>query len=299
MLEGAPVFGESGSHWGVIEASAVALPSIGMEIGDWSWYRRVLVRRSSFQCSVRAMIVEVSPESEQLVFEIRSRPEQRAIQVLASNRADHPFHKGMGQGNIGDGFDLGHLQYPQIGLPLPKPIKGIMVGTEVLWHPGLPSNGAVEHPAKCDTIYGSGMDSEPNDAAGVLIHDDQDPVGPQRGRFAPEQIYTPEAVLPVAQEGQPGWTPGVLFRPIVTGENPSNNVFVDWDVESQGDLLSNSRTAPGGIALLHLDDGFNEFFAGPLWSGLTSAPGCKEKAIFLIPQNLVEVQESRRFQYDC
>jgi hypothetical protein len=65
----------------------------------------------------------------------------------------------------------------------------------------LPSNGAVEHPAKYDTIDGSGMDAAPDDPAGVLIHDDQDPVGPQRGRFAPEQIYTPEAVLHVAQEG--------------------------------------------------------------------------------------------------
>ena len=66
------------------------------------------------------MVVEVCPEIEQLVFEIRRRPEQRTIPILASNRADQPFHKGMGQGNIGDGFDLGHLQYPPMGLPLPK-----------------------------------------------------------------------------------------------------------------------------------------------------------------------------------
>ena len=62
--------------------------------------------------------VEACPEIEQLVFEIRSGPEQGAIQILASNRADQPFHKRMGQGNIGDGFNLGHLQYPQIGLVL-------------------------------------------------------------------------------------------------------------------------------------------------------------------------------------
>ena len=77
----------------------------------------------------------------------------------------------MGQGNIGDGLDFGHLQYPQIGLPLPKPIQRIRVGAEVLWHPGLPSHGAVEHPAKCDTIDGSGMDAESNDPASVSIHD--------------------------------------------------------------------------------------------------------------------------------
>ena len=92
---GARVFGESGSHRCVIEASAVRLPSIGMEIGDWSQYRLV-VRRSPLQCGVRSMIVEVSCEIEQLVFEIRSRPEQRAIEVFASNRANEPFDEGMG-----------------------------------------------------------------------------------------------------------------------------------------------------------------------------------------------------------
>ncbi len=189
----------------------MALPSIGMEPGDWSWYRRDWIRRSPLQSSVRAIRIEICPEIEQLVLQVRRRPEQRAIQILASNRADQPFHKGMGQGNIGDGFDFDYLQDPQIGLPLPKPIQGIMVGAEAVGHTGLPSNGAVEHAAKCHAIDGSGVDAEPNDPAGVLIHDDQDPAGPQRGRFAPEQIYTPEAVLHVANEGQPGWTTGVLF----------------------------------------------------------------------------------------
>ena len=44
---------------------------------------------------------------------------------------------------MGDGFDLAHFQDPQIGLPLPKLEKGIMVGAEVLGHPRLPSNGAI------------------------------------------------------------------------------------------------------------------------------------------------------------
>ena len=171
-------------------------------MGDWSRHRRVLVRCSPFQGSMRAMMVEVCPEIEQLVFEIRRGPEQRAVQVLTSNRADQPFHKGMGQGNVGDGFDLGHLQYPQVGLPRLKPIKGIMIGAEVLRHPALPSNGVVKHPTKSDTIDSSGMDSEPQDAARELIHDDQDPVSPQRGRFAPEQIHTPEAVLELPVYGE-------------------------------------------------------------------------------------------------
>src|ERR1700736_3197835 len=101
---------------------------------------------------MRAMIVEVAPELKQLVFEIGRRPEQRMIQILASKRADEPFHEWMGQGNVGDGLDLCHPQYPQIGLPLVEPVEWIVVGAEVLRHPELPWNGAVEHPTECDTI---------------------------------------------------------------------------------------------------------------------------------------------------
>jgi hypothetical protein len=37
---------------------------------------------------MRAMVVEVGPEIEQFVFEICRGPEQRVIQILASNGAD-------------------------------------------------------------------------------------------------------------------------------------------------------------------------------------------------------------------
>jgi len=134
------------------------------------------------------MLIEICPEIEQLIFQTHPGPEQPTIQILASHRAAQAFHKRMREGNTGNGLDLGHLQYRQMGLPLPQPIKGIMVGAEVLGPPGLPSNGALEHPAKGDTIDGTGMDPEPHDPAGRWIHDDQDPGGPQAGRFAPEQI---------------------------------------------------------------------------------------------------------------
>jgi hypothetical protein len=77
------------------------------------------------------------------------------------------------------------------------------------------------------------MDAETNNPARILIHDDQDPVGPQRCRLAPEQIHTPAAVFHVTQESQPGGTIGVLSRQVVTNENPSNHIFVDLDVERQ------------------------------------------------------------------
>jgi hypothetical protein len=37
---------------------------------------------------MRAMVVEVYPEVEQLVFQICRRPEQRVIQILAAQGAD-------------------------------------------------------------------------------------------------------------------------------------------------------------------------------------------------------------------
>src|SRR6266581_945997 len=100
--------------------------------------------------------------------------------------------------------------------------------------------------------------------------------------------------MKVSQDGPPG----VLFRSVVTGENPSNHVFVDGDGESQGNLLSDARTAPGGIKLLHLDDGINEFSTGSSGPGPPPLLGREEVAILSVPQGLVEAQASRRFQND-
>src|SRR6266480_796534 len=60
---------------------------------------------------MRAMVVEIGPEIEQLVFQICRRPEQRVIQVLAPKGADEPFHEWMRQENVGDGLDFRRLQY--------------------------------------------------------------------------------------------------------------------------------------------------------------------------------------------
>src|SRR5215472_18911932 len=154
----------------------------------------------------------------------------------------------MGPGDVGHGLDLGHFQYPQIGLPPLKPIKGIVVGAKVLGPLALPAKRVVKHPAKSDPVDASGMDAEPQDAARELIHDDQDPVSPQRGRFASEQIYTPETVLQVTEESQPRRTAGVRRGWVMRGEDAPNDVFIDADAERPSNLLSDSRSAPKGIA---------------------------------------------------
>jgi hypothetical protein len=72
----------------------------------------------------------------------------------------------------------------------------------------------------------------------------------------------------VAEERQPGRPARGLPRPVVMGENSSNHVFVNGKVEGQGDLFSDSRTTPAGIALLHIDDRIDEFCTRSLRAGL-------------------------------
>ena len=75
----------------------------------------------------------------------------------------------------------------------------------------------------------------------------------------------------MAQEPQPGGTIGVLSRSVVMGENPANHVFVDLDLKRQGDLLSDSRTAPVGIPLFPFDYRPDELRTRPFRAGLPTA----------------------------
>jgi len=92
----------------------------------------------------------------------------------------------------------------------------------------------------------------------------------------------------VAQERQPGRAIGVLSRPVVMSENPANHVFVDWDVERQGDLLGDSRTAPIGITLLHFDDRMNEICARSFRTGLPTATRGEKHPVLLLAQDFMK-----------
>jgi len=100
----------------------------------------------------------------------------------------------------------------------------------------------------------------------------------------------------VAQERQPEGTTGGLSRPVVMAENPANHVFVDWDVERQGDLLCDSRTAPIGIVLPHFDDRTDEFCARSFRAGLPSAIGGEQHAVLLLAQGFVKLRTSAPFR---
>ena len=67
---------------------------------------------------------------------------------------------------------------------------------------------------------------------------------------------------------------------VMGGQDAPNYVFINGDAESQGDLMSGSRAAPGWIAQFRADNGIDEFFGGSLWTGLTPTLRRKQKWYF-------------------
>jgi hypothetical protein len=204
----------------------------------------------------------------------------------------------VGEWGVRDGFDFLHVEYSKIGPPLMELEQRIVIRTEILRN-RLPSNRLPEHPAKRHSIDDSGMQAKPNDPARVLVHHDQYPVRSQGCGLAAEQIDAPKAVLHMAQKGKPGWTAGFGRRPEMKSQNASHYVLVDHDTEGQGDLLRNSGTSPGGIALFHLDDGINNVPSGPFWARFPWGSWRKKEAVFPILQRLVEAQQRGGLKDDC
>ena len=77
---------------------------------------------------MRAVIVEVGREIDELVLEVRGRPKQGAIQEFPPDGADQSFDKGMGERDIRYGLDFVDLEDAKIGLPLAELKQGVMVG---------------------------------------------------------------------------------------------------------------------------------------------------------------------------
>src|SRR5215831_14302233 len=127
-----------------------------------------------------------------------------------------------------------------------KSIQGIMIRTEI-FRQGSAVDRSAEHSAQRWAVDDAAVDAKANDAPGKLIHHDQNPMRFQDGGLTPKQIATPQAVLGVAEEGEPGRTSAIRFRLVMLGQDPANNVLVDFDVESQCDLLRDTGASPTRI----------------------------------------------------
>ena len=86
MQRGTGSLEESGSHRRLIETSAVRLPSVGLEGSDGSRVR-LAVWGAALEGCVRAMIVEVGREIDELGLEVRGRPKEGTIQEFSSDGA--------------------------------------------------------------------------------------------------------------------------------------------------------------------------------------------------------------------
>ena len=102
----------------------------------------------------------------------------------------------------------------------------------------------------------------------------------------------------MTEESQPGRPAGVRLGLVVSGQDAPNDGFIDGNAERQSNLLSDSRAAPGGIALLGSENRVNEFFGGTLETRLAPAFRGEKPAVLALGQDLVKVQKGRRLQND-
>jgi hypothetical protein len=156
----------------------------------------------------------------------------------------------------------------------------------------------MEHLAQGRPIDDVALNTKTTNATCELIHHDENPMGSQRCGFASKQIAAPQTVLHVTKEGEPGGASRIRFRPVMNAQDTTNNILVDCNAESQGDLLGDSGTTPSGITPLQFNDCVDEFFIRSFRARLTPALERKQHAVLSLRQDVVEMQQSGRLQDD-
>lgn len=188
------------------------------------------IRDGAADSLVRSFAVVVVLETGQFSFQVYDSPEGYVIEILASDRADQALYERVRHWRITNGLYLLDLEDADICLPSVKLQQRVVVGSEVR-RLGRAADDPAKHSADDGTIKRSFASGESDDSPVALVHDDHYPVGIQNQRLAAKQIDTPEAVLSVAEERQPGWATRARARSIVVGEHLSKRILVDRNVE--------------------------------------------------------------------
>jgi hypothetical protein len=110
-----------------------------------------------------------------------------------------------------------------------------------------------------DTIIACGGDAKPDDATSEDVHDRHHSMAAQKDGFNAEEIDTPDAVLRVSDEFQPGRTIGTRLGSKMFSEHAPHDI--DLDAKGVSDMLGDADTTELRIAVLHLDDGRDELRA--------------------------------------
>ena len=135
------------------------------------------------------------------------------------------------------------------------------------------------------------MDAETNDPSRELIHNHQDPVGPQGYRLTAEQIHTPEAFFHVAEESQPGRPARAVSRPVVM-ERILRTTSLSIARLKAKVICSAIRGQPQrGLRCFISTIAWTSFRTRSLRAGLAIVIGGEQHAVFLLAHRLVKAQQ--------
>ncbi|MFO0776491.1 MAG: hypothetical protein U0223_02660 [Nitrospira sp.] len=124
------------------------------------------------------------------------------VQIFPSDCPDQPFDEWMRARDLGQGLDFIDFERAKSDTPAVKGEQRIMVRGPMLRR-SMTGDGSREHPVNRDPINVSGRGAEFDETARTHVHHHHHPVAREEERFASEEIDAPEAVLDVANEGQP------------------------------------------------------------------------------------------------
>ena len=91
-----------------------------------------------------------------------------------------------------------------------------------------------------------------------------------------KEVDTPQAVLRVAEESQPGWAARSGFWAVVFGQYAADDILVDIDTEGKRDLLGDAPAAKARVPSFHLDDHGDQLRRRPFGAWLTTLFGSEQ-----------------------
>jgi hypothetical protein len=149
-------------------------------------------------------------------------------------------------------------QNSQIRLPLMKPKDRIMIRAQTMGHP-FSACGLMEEAAQRSPIHRrSRVDPKPDNPTRALVHHDEDPMRFESKGLTPKEIYTPQTIFCLTNEGKPGG-PTIPLWAKVRYENSPDHVFIEREGKSFGYVFSNFGAPKVGIAPFHLQHQLYQF----------------------------------------
>jgi hypothetical protein len=138
------------------------------------WTKTKIATRRK-ECSRNLEFAMHKLEIKELHVQISGRPEQRAVETLAPNRADQPFDEWMRQRHVRHRLDGFHVEDSQMRLLLVESVQRIMIRAEV-GRRRLATHRSIEHLAHRDAIHDAAVHAKARDAPRTLVHYDEHPL---------------------------------------------------------------------------------------------------------------------------